>query len=126
MPLYYLWTTINDEYAIVDFKDSQHRLANFFIGNQGDGKFLTYTTPAGIAQEGDTRENIGHTDYIASSISIPIFSPTFVDKLGQQLQEELSFHPCIVWCEGEAFPFFLEKPRSTWIWLTEQKLSIEA
>lgn len=46
--LYYMWTTVDDEMAVVNFKDSQHRLASFFIESQGDGRFLAYTTPNGI------------------------------------------------------------------------------
>ena len=37
---------------LVDFRDSKGRLSGYFIWDTNDGKFLTHTTPRGIAQDG--------------------------------------------------------------------------
>lgn len=109
MFLYYMWTTVNHEFAVVDFKDTQYRLFNFFVKNQGDGKFLNYATPIGIAQEGYTKETIVTTDYIHTTGNVPVFSEKFVEELGEELKDEISFYKCIIKCEDESFTFYFGK-----------------
>lgn len=111
MNLYYLWTTVDDELAIVDFKDSQSRLFDFFVKSEGDGVFLKHVTPVGIAQEGYNKHSLAETDYVHSSNNIPVFSARFVEKIGVLLQDDLEFHQCTILCEDESFLFFLGKTK---------------
>lgn len=44
-------------------------------------------------------------------MSIPVFSPVFVELLADRLETELSFHPCTIQCDGESHPFYMGRAK---------------
>ncbi|WP_414172569.1 hypothetical protein [Clavibacter tessellarius] len=58
------------------------------------------------AQSRYTGSDLEEIDYVASTSSVPIFSKRFVDLIGQTLEDELVFHPCVIECEGRDYEFF--------------------
>jgi hypothetical protein len=113
----------------VDFKDPKRRLFGYFMWDTNDGKFLTHTTPRGVAQEGIAPADVARADYLDINIGIPVFSPKAVEIFRGSMADEMTFHPCVVECEGQDFPFFfgrinkrvalVDKARSTFRSLTD-------
>ncbi len=94
---------------LVDFRDAKGRLAGYFIWHTNDGKFLNFTTPRGIAQDGIALADVAGADYLDLSIGIPIFSPRAVALFRRSAADEMTFHSCVIACEGQEFPFFLAR-----------------
>lgn len=107
--LYKPISTIDNEYAIVDFKDSSGRLSNFFVYNDGDEKILNYAKPVAIAQHGFTQENIRESDFLQATMSIPIFSDRFKQKLEKILSEEVTFYECSIIVGEKEHQFYIGK-----------------
>lgn len=120
---------------MVDFRDPKGRLAGYFIWNTDDGKFLTHTTPRGVAHAGMALADVAGADYLDINIGIPVFSPKAVELFERFAADEMTFYSCVIECKGQDFPFFLvrinkrvavvDKARSTFRSLTdgEQVLS---
>lgn len=114
---------------LVDFRDPKGRLAAYFIWNTDDGKFLAHTMPRGVAQEGIAPADMARADYLDINMGIPVFSPRAVELFRRSAADEMTFHPCVIECDGQDFPFFLarinkrvalvDKARSTFRSLTD-------
>lgn len=96
MKIYSLRTTVDNPDAIVDFSGSADRIADYFIHNRGDGKFLQHSPLRAVAQSGYTPDALEGTDFVAASLRIPLFSSRFVEALAPMLKDEVQFHPCTV------------------------------
>ncbi|WP_321808485.1 hypothetical protein [Burkholderia sp. BCC1993] len=104
MNIYSIRTTVQSEFAIVDFSRDPKGISNYFIHGRGDLRDLSIPLKA-VAQSGYTKSNIQATDYIAASIRVPIFSTRFQDVLGEKFSGELEFVPCVIACDGQPFQF---------------------
>lgn len=103
------WISSTQAGGLVDFRDPKGRLAGYFIWNTDDGKFLTHTTPRGVAQTGIALADVAGADYLDINIGIPVFSPKAVELFQRIAAGEMTFHSCVVECEGQDFPFFLAR-----------------
>lgn len=109
MKVYNLLTTVNHSLAIIDVKDGSGRIFDYFILNEGDGRFLDFTRPVAIAQSGYTPSNITGTDFINASIGIPVFSARFKEQMEEELRNDLQFVECTVKCQNQDFVFYMGK-----------------
>lgn len=94
---------------LVDFKDPKGRLAGYFIWGTDEGKFLAHASPRGIAQSGTAPADVARADYLDINIGIPVFSANAVELLQRSAEEEMTFHSCVIECDGNDFPFFLAR-----------------
>jgi hypothetical protein len=111
MNLYYIHSSANVEGDVVDIQDGQRRIADYFIWNTNDGKFLKFTKARGKAQEYLTELEISTCDYLDSNISIPIFSQRARDILEEAIPDELEFHEIEIITPMKNFIYFLGKCR---------------
>ena len=109
MKVYNLLTTVNHSLAIIDFKDGSGRIFDYFILNEGDGRFLNFTRPVALAQSGYTPSNITGTDFINANIGIPVFSARFKEQMEEELRNNLQFVECTVKCQNQDFLFYMGK-----------------
>lgn len=59
---------------LICFPDPKSRLSSFFIWNEGDGKFLSYSLPKGKMPSASSSDIFNLHDYFPASLGIPIFS----------------------------------------------------
>lgn len=109
MKLYYLQSPAKSQGDLIDIPDKQHRISDYFIWNTGDGKFLKFTKPKGIAQEYLTKDELKKSDYVHCNMSIPIFSERARDLFGAEIAEEVEFHEISVVASGEEMTFHMCK-----------------
>jgi hypothetical protein len=89
-----------------------NRLIDYFVYDKGDSKFLSFVAPRFVAQGGYTALNISQTDYIEGPGAIPLFSESFVSKVGDLLKRDLELHKCVVECHGQNVTYFAGKTLS--------------
>ncbi|RKR88898.1 hypothetical protein BDK92_3229 [Micromonospora pisi] len=82
---------------------TSHRLATYFVHNNGDDAFLRHTNVVARAQSGLSSRLVREADYLTASVRIPIFSAAFVAAIGSELERDLEFHRCVVRCRDEEF-----------------------
>ena len=82
--------------GVIDFSDPKSRLSSFFIWNEGDGKFLTYTKPKGKSQNSFLQNKVKTTDYFPANIGIPIFSQRAKYIFESRMSAEVTFYECTV------------------------------
>ncbi len=58
---------------LIYFLDPKSRLSCFFIWNEGDGKFLSYSRPKGKMPSVLSSDIFNLHDYFPASLGIPIF-----------------------------------------------------
>jgi hypothetical protein len=113
MKLYYIRSIANAQGDLVEIQDGQHRIADYFIWNSNDGKFLKFTKAKGKAQEYLTESEIITCDYLDSNISVPIFSKHARDILQEAISDELEFHEIEVSTSTRSIIYFLGKCRKS-------------
>ena len=98
--LYKITTTLEEH---PDFtarlKKRTNEIYSFFSFNQGDVEKMKKTKIDFEAGAGYTVKNIEKTDYINCSPPL-LFSERFVEKIGNQLSDEMEFFPCNLICQG--------------------------
>lgn len=108
MTVYYLKTKARSSAHNVVFKAGKafDRIEEFFVA--GDDPPGTRFLPplVGELQYGVKASVLPTLDYLPSFGGLPLFSPTFVRALGEELRHDIDFHPCTVQCEQEPFAFF--------------------
>lgn len=121
MELYYIGSSSNAKDNVVNIQDGQHRIANYFIWNTNDGKFLNFTKARGKAQEQVTESEILASDYLNSNISIPVFSKSARDVLQAAILDELEFHKIEILTSTKSVIYFLGKCRKYFQLLNKQE-----
>jgi hypothetical protein len=107
---------------LVHLHDTKSRLAEFFIWNEGNAKFLQFVKPRAVAQERLTLSTLLTADYLRADIGIPIFSPLARTALEKHARGQIEFFECVVVCDGEDCQFFLGKVIN-YLPLVDRKLS---
>ena len=88
----------------------RRRLFDYFVLNEGDGRFLNHTTVVAQAQDGLSADLVRSADFLEGVAGPPIFSAAFVAATRAELADELEFHRCVVRCQGAEFDgFFVAK-----------------
>ncbi|BEN54332.1 hypothetical protein SMKC058_15960 [Serratia marcescens] len=82
--------------GVIDFSDPKSRLSSFFIWNEGDGKFLSYSLPKGKVQSTMRSDKLMVSDYFPANIGVPIFSQRAVSIFERRIASEMSFYKCTV------------------------------
>lgn len=82
--------------GVIDFSDPKSRLSSFFIWNEGDGKFLSYSLPKGKVQSTMRSDKLIVSDYFPANIGVPIFSQRAVSIFERRIASEMSFYKCTV------------------------------
>jgi hypothetical protein len=94
-----------DRVQRVAARERRRRLVRRLVFD-GNGSFLEYVDLRARAQSGYRASDLEEIDYVESTSPVPIFSKRFVDLIGQTLEDELVFHPCVIECEGSDYEFF--------------------
>ncbi|EFO1362400.1 hypothetical protein RCN32_17060 [Escherichia marmotae] len=108
MGFYYL-SSMEWNGDLISFPDSKGRLFDFFIQDKGDGLFLQYTKPKGIAQENFSVERMKNADYLPAVTGIPIFSVRAKKILEMRIPGKINFYECVIDCKGNDNIFFMGK-----------------
>lgn len=82
--------------GVIDFSDPKSRLSSFFIWNEGDGKFLSYSLPKGKVQSTMRNDKLMVSDYFPANIGVPVFSQRAVSIFERRIASEMSFYKCTV------------------------------
>lgn len=82
--------------GVIYFSDPKSRLSSFFIWNEGDGKFLSYSLPKGKVQSTMRSDKLMVSDYFPADIGVPIFSQRAVSIFERRIASEMSFYKCTV------------------------------
>jgi len=82
--------------GVIYFSDPKSRLSSFFIWNEGDGKFLSYSLPKGKVQSTMRSDKLMVSDYFPANIGVPIFSQRAVSIFERRIASEMSFYKCTV------------------------------
>lgn len=82
--------------GVIYFSDPKSRLSSFFIWNEGDGKFLSYSLPKGKVQSTMRSDKLIVSDYFPADIGVPIFSQRAVSIFERRIASEMSFYKCTV------------------------------
>ena len=100
LKLYKITTTLEEH---PDFtarlKNRTNEIYSFFSFNHGDVEQMKNKKIDFLAGAGYTLENIEKTDYINCSPPL-LFSERFVEKIGNELSNEVEFFPCNLICKG--------------------------
>lgn len=108
---YYLRAKTKSSAHNVVFKAGKvfDRIEEFFVvGSDPPG--TPFVPPlVGQLQEGVKASALPKLDYLPSFGGVPLFSPAFVRTLGEQLKDEVEFHPCTVICEQVPYEFFVAR-----------------
>ncbi|MCS3411525.1 RHS domain-containing protein, partial [Serratia marcescens] len=78
------------------FPDPKSRLSSFFIWNEGDGKFLSYSLPKGKMPSASSSDIFNLHDYFPASLGIPIFSKRAKAVFERKVSSEMLFYECAV------------------------------
>lgn len=110
MNLYKIEAPWNNKYpGYVVFKDSQSRLSDFFIYNNGTDKFLNYTLPLGVAQLEIKQLDILNADFLAALPSILVFSKKAKAVLEKVASNEMEFYECAIQFSDNEHSFYISK-----------------
>lgn len=109
--------------GLIDFIDTKSRLSSFFIWNEGDGKFLNFSKPRGIAQKSLHFDKLKNSDYLPANLGIPILSKKSKEIFEKKIPSEMSFHECVIECNGSEETFFLCKIKKYLSIIDEDKSS---
>ena len=107
--LYKLRTPVNKSNAIVDLKGDTKKAVGFFIFDRDNGKFLEFTNLSFNTQNGYTSENLKLSDYLQASSNFIILSVKAVKILERDIENDVIFYPCEVFCEQKIFSFKVGK-----------------
>jgi hypothetical protein len=107
--LYELCPLLFSPYALIDMEKFNKKYYEYFVLNNGDGKFLNYTTINFKAQEGYNKNNIIEEDFLDCSTPMPIFSKHFINILENKFIGEMDFIKCNVKCEETIFEYYIGK-----------------
>lgn len=94
MKIYSMFSTTQSEHSLLDIKDPDGAILDFFLlgmGNKGleNGRALQASAQAFFQEE-----SITDYDYFEPSISLPIFSVLASTCIGEALTAQMSLHPC--------------------------------
>ncbi|MCU7064594.1 hypothetical protein K7R09_22600 [Serratia ureilytica] len=81
---------------LIYFLDPKSRLSCFFIWNEGDGKFLSYSRPKGKMPSVLSSDIFNLHDYFPASLGIPIFSKRAKAVFERKVSSEMLFYECAV------------------------------
>ena len=111
MKIYEIRSILRKRETIIMFKGkgNNDRLLDFFILNQGDGRFLQYTRLRGIAQCDMKENDLERCDFLHSFLPCPIFSQRFVEKMSSILKDVVTFYPIDIYCGDKSKMFFIAK-----------------
>lgn len=109
MKLYYLNSPAKSNGDLISISDKQHRIANYFIWNKSDGKFLNFSKVIGLAQEYLTEEKILQSDYLDCNMSIPIFSKRARDTILDTLPKSMDFQEMSILSQKKELKFYAGK-----------------
>ena len=109
MKIYEIRSILRKRETIIMFKGkgNNDRLLDFFILNQGDGRFLQYTRLRGIAQCDMKENDLERCDFLHSFLPCPIFSQRFVEKMSSILKDVVTFYPIDIYCGDKSKMFFI-------------------
>lgn len=82
--------------GVIDFPDPKSRLSSFFIWNEGDGKFLSYSLPKGKVQSTMRSDKLMVSDYLPANIGVPVFSQRAESIFERRIPSEMTFYKCTV------------------------------
>ena len=93
MKIYSMFSTTQSEHSLLDIKDRDGAILDFFLlgmSNKGLETVARYKPARRFFQE----ESITDYDYFEPSISLPIFSALASTCIGEALTAQMSLHPC--------------------------------
>lgn len=99
MNLYNLETPINADGDVIDICDPKGRISSYFIWNEGNGTFLKFINPQGMAQNKIKHSDICKLDYFSANIGVPIFSEKAMHEIDNFIPGRLEWHKIIISCE---------------------------
>ncbi len=96
MNIYTISSSFSLGNGVIDFSDPKSRLSSFFIWNEGDDKFLSYSLPKGKVQSTMRSDKLMVSDYFPANIGVPVFSQRAVSIFERRIASEMSFYKCTV------------------------------
>lgn len=107
--MYKLTQKQSNELSIIDIKDGNSHIFNYFINDKEDGDFLKHTIIRGFSQKGNSDTSLLSLDFLEASINIPIFSVRFKDYFEDILRDEVQFFPIEIFLNNQSYSFYLCK-----------------
>ena len=108
LKLFQINTTLNHPDNMAGFMKNGHEIFNYFRLDKGEEESIKRRRLDFVAGTGYTLKNIKKTDYIESPCAL-LFSKQFVEKVGNELKEELQFLPCNLICENVNLEWYAAK-----------------
>jgi hypothetical protein len=111
MTAYYLRAKVKSSAHNVVFKAGKtfDRIEEFFVAGD-DPPGTPFVAPlVGQLQDGVRATALPKLDYVPSFGGVPLFSPAFVEAMGDTVKAEVEFHPCTITCEQTPFEFFVAR-----------------
>ncbi|MEY8711671.1 hypothetical protein [Mangrovibacter phragmitis] len=100
MKLYSLESQINSGGDVIDISDPKGRISSYFIWSEGNGSFLNFMTPHGVAQKKIRYSDVSELDFLSANIGVPIFSEKAMNEIDDFIPGKLEWYKIIISCEG--------------------------
>jgi hypothetical protein len=100
MKLYSLESPMKSGGDVIDISDPKGRISSYFIWNEGNGSFLNFMTPQGVAQKNIRYSDVSELDFLSANIGVPIFSEKAMHEIDDFISGELEWSKIIISCEG--------------------------
>lgn len=106
-----LISTLNKPDTLIEIQGSYNKITDFFWGKEDSLRYLNETGfIKAVAQSGFTEKDLNNCDYLdCVSMSIPLFSERFFEKMEVYLKEQMDFYPCKIHLGDKVFSFYLGK-----------------